>query len=128
MAPQIEEQAQAVGQQVREFAKLHVDLARTEIRDGSTRFLWGLVLIGASVCVGTLAVVTSAFALFLILRTVLSPALSATCVALILGLLSAIGFRWGWSLICGLRSVSLPRTRAMVGEIFSWGEDKKNGS
>ena len=126
MSPQVEEQAQAVGQQVRDFARLHVDLARTEIRDGSARFLWGLVLVGASVCVGTVAIVAFVVALFLLLRTVLSPVLAATCVAVILGLLSAIGFRWGWSLIRRIRSVSLPRTRAMVGEIFQWREDKNN--
>ena len=126
MTPQIEEQVQAVGRQAREVAKLHVDLARTEIRDGSTRFLWGLVLVGASVCIGTVTLVTCALALYLLLRTVLSPVLAATCVAVILGLLSAIGFRWGWSLIRGIRGWSLPRTRAMVGEIFSWREDKSN--
>ncbi len=124
MSPRNEEQAPAVGQQAREFVKLHVDRARTEMRDGSTRFFWGLLVLGASVCIGTVTLGVFAAALYLVLRTIMSPAPAACSVAAVLAAMTGIGFRLGLRLLGGVRSLLLPRTRAMVGELFSWRGDK----
>ena len=124
MSPRNQEEAPAVGQQVREFAQLHVDLARTEVRDGSTRFFWGLFVLGASISIGTVSIGVFAWALYLLLRAFMPPTPAASFVAVALGALSAIGLRLGWRLVGSLRSLLLPQTRAMLGELFTWRSDK----
>ena len=126
MSPQIDEQARTLSQHVGELAKLHVDLARAELRAGSTRFILGLVVLVASVFVASLAAVAFALALYLWLRSLLSPIPAAGIVGLVLALASVLGFRLGWHWLRGVRSVLLPRSREMVGELLAWRDDKKS--
>ncbi len=124
MSPQIDEQAQDLGRHVGEIVKLHVDLARAELRAGSARFALGLVALATSVFVASLALVAFALALFFSLRSFLSPILAAAIVGVLLALLSALGFLQGWKWVRGIRSLLLPRTREMVGELLAWRDDK----
>ena len=124
MSPQIDEQAQDLGRHVGEVVKLHVDLARAELRAGSARFVLGLVALATSIFVASLAMVAFALALYLTLRAVLSPIFAAGLVGVLLALMSAIGFMQGWKWVRGIRSLLLPRTREMVGELLAWRDDK----
>ncbi|HZM16969.1 MAG TPA: phage holin family protein [Candidatus Krumholzibacteria bacterium] len=124
MSPQIDEQAQDLGRHVGEIVKLHVDLARAELRAGSARFVLGLVALATSIFVASLAIVAFALALYLLLRSLLSPILAATIVGVLLALVSALGFLQGWKWVRGIGSLLLPRTREMVGELLAWRDDK----
>ncbi len=131
MTPQIEEQARtepthSLGEQVRDFAKLHVDLARTELRHGSIRLLLGAVVLGASLFIFGLALVALEVALFLWLRSFVSDGLAAALTGLASILMGVLGLRAGLRLLRGVKSVFLPQTRAMVGELFAWRDDKTN--
>lgn len=131
MTPQIEEQARteptpSLGAQVRDFAQLHVDLARTELRHGSIRLVLGAVALGASLFLFGLAVVALEVALFLSLRSFLSDALAAVVTGLVFIVIGVIGLRVGLAVLRGVKSVLLPQTRAMVGELFAWRDDKKS--
>ena len=126
MTPQIDEQARTLSRHVGEFAKLHVDLARAELRAGSARFAIGIILLISSVFVASLAAVALAAALYFWLRSVLSTILAASIVGLVLAALAALGFLLGWRFLRDVRSILLPRTRAMVGELFAWRDDKTN--
>ncbi|MFQ5600475.1 MAG: phage holin family protein [Candidatus Krumholzibacteriia bacterium] len=126
MNPLIDERAQAVGEGVRDFAKMHVDLARAEVRDGSTRFVWGMFLAGLGVMLGTLAFLTAGASLFLTLRSVLSAPASAGVVALVFLGLGFVTFRLGQRLMAGIGSLLLPRTRAMLWELVTWRENKSD--
>ena len=130
MTPQIEEQARtestpSLGAQVRDFAQLHVDLARTELRHGSIRLALGAVVLGASLFVFGLAVLALEVALFLWLQSFLSDVLAAVVTGIVFILTGVLGLRAGLALLRGVKSVFLPQTRAMVGELFAWRDDKK---
>jgi len=127
MDPTTEERAEFTAAEIRDFAKMHVDLARTEVRDGSARFIWGLLLLSGSILVGTLALLIGCGALFLALRAFLSPAPAAALACIVLFGVSALMVRIGFRCLGGLRSLLLPRTRQMLGELFRW-PDNKNGS
>jgi uncharacterized membrane protein YqjE len=131
MTPQTEEQARtestpSLGEQVRDFAQLHVDLARTELRHGSIRLVLGAVAVGASLFFCGLAIFALEVALFLGLRSFLSDVLAAVVTGLAFILLGALIGRLGLRLLRGVKSVFLPQTRAMVGELFAWRDDKTN--
>ena len=127
MDPASEERVALTGEEIRDFAKMHVDLARTEVREGSARFVWGLLLLSGSILVGTLALLVGCTALYLALRTVLDPAPAAALTSLVLLVVSALMVRVGFRCLGGLRSLLLPRTRQMIGELVKW-QDDKNGS
>ena len=124
MSPTGDEHAEVRAADIREFAKMHVDLARTEVREGSARFVWGLLLLAGSILVGTLALCIACAALYLWLRTVLEPAAAAGLTALVLLGISVLMVNIGIRLLGALRSLLLPRTRQMLGELFSWRDDK----
>lgn len=124
MDPAGEEHAALTGAEIRDFAKMHVDLARTEVREGSARFVWGLMLLSASILVGTLASLVGCAALYLTLRTLLPPAPAAALTFIALLGISALLVRLGFHCLGGLRSLLLPRTRQMLGELFRWPDDK----
>ena len=126
MTPQIDEQARTLSRNVGEFAKLHVDLARAELRAGSARFAIGFIVLTASVFVASLATVAFAVALFFALRALLSTILAAILVGIVLSGLAALGFYLGWRFLREVRSLSLPRTREMVGELLQWRDDQTN--
>src|SRR5262245_58495126 len=120
MSPQIDEQAQDLSRHVGEIVKLHVDLARAELRAGSARFVLGLVALATSIFVASLAIVAFALSVYLLLRSLLSPILAAAIVGVLLALMSALGFLLGWKWVRGIGSLLLPRTREMVGELLAW--------
>lgn len=126
MTPQIDEQARTLSRHVGDFAKLHVDLARAELRAGSARFAIGIILLLASVFVASLAAVAFAVALYFWLRSLLSTIFAASIVGGVLVGLSALGFTMGWRFLRGVHSLSMPRTREMVGELLAWRDDKTN--
>lgn len=128
MTPQIEEQARTLSRHVGEYAKLHVDLARAELRAGSARFVIGVILLIAAVFVASLAAVAFAFALYFRLRALVGVILAASIVGAILAALSGLGFYLGWRCLRGVRALLLPRTREMVGELFAWRDGKKKSS
>ena len=127
MDPTSEEKPEIRAAEIREFAKLHVDLARTEVREGSARFVWGVLLLSGSILVGTLAVLIACAALYLALRTLLEPAPAAALTSLVLLAVSILMVQLGMRWLGALRSLLLPRTRQMLGELFHW-QDDKNGS
>ena len=127
MAPPTEEHAQVSGKEIRDFAKMHVDLARTEVRQGSTRFVWGMWVLIWALQAGTLAVLAACASLYLALQSILSPAGAAGATAVALAAVSFFGIRIARRLMGNVRSLSLPRTREMLGELFPWRENK-NGS
>ena len=115
MDPATEERVELTGAEIRDFAKMHVDLARTEVREGSARFVLGLLLLTGSILVGTMALLIGCAALFLALRSFLSPAPAAALTCVVLLGVSALMVRIGFRCLGGLRSLLLPRTRQMLG-------------
>jgi uncharacterized membrane protein YqjE len=130
MGPMIDDERRAVGEELgadlKEFVKLHFDLAQTEMRDGWLRCLGGLVIIGIVAGLGILGVLALTAALYLVLDGPLSPAGAAAAVAAFFGLLCLIGLRVGLKLLSGVGSVFLPRTREMLWELLTWRDDRKN--
>jgi hypothetical protein len=127
MDPASEEHAPLTGAGIRDFAQMHVDLARTEVREGSARFVWGLLLLSGSILVGSLALLIGCAALYLALRSVVGPAPAAALTSVGLLGVSALLVHIGFRCLGGLRSLLLPRTRQMLGELFRW-QDDRNGS
>jgi hypothetical protein len=126
MNPLLDEHARAVGEDVREYAKLHVDLARTEVRDGSTRFVWGLVVFVWGIGIGTLAIVGVCASLYLFLHTLMPPPAAAGVVTIVFVGVGALAFRLAWKLLGGVRSLLLPLTREMLWEVLPWRNGKHN--
>lgn len=126
MRPMIEEHGPAVGEELKEFAKLHIDLAQSEMREGSIHCLGGLVLFGVAAGLGVLALLALTAALYLVLDGPLSPAGAAAAVAVFFGLLCLIGVRVALKLLSGVGSLFLPRTREMLWELLTWRDDRKS--
>ncbi|UCE01629.1 MAG: phage holin family protein [Candidatus Latescibacterota bacterium] len=126
MNPLLDERAQAVGEEIRDYAKLHVDLARTEVRDGSTRFVWGLILVLCGAAMGALALVAGCASLYLFLHGRMSPPAATAVVTLVFASVAALSFRLAKGRLVGVRSLLLPRTRAMLSEALSWRNGKSN--
>lgn len=126
MSPASEKHAPLTGEEIRDFAKMHVDLARTEVREGSARFVWGLLLLSGSILVGSLALLIGCAALYLALRSVVEPAPAAALTFVGLLGVSALLVRIGFWCLGGLRSLLLPRTRQMLGELFRWQDDRNS--
>jgi hypothetical protein len=126
MNPLLDERAQAVGEDIRDYAKLHVDLARTEVRDGSTRFVWGLILVLCGAATGTLAVIAGCASLYLFLHGLMPPPAAAAVVTLIFTCVAALSFRLAKNRLVGVRSLLLPRTRSMLWEALSWRNGKSD--
>ncbi len=59
MAPWIDEHVSAVGEEVRELARLHAELARLEMRGGVRRLVGGICLLGFAVLMATLVLVAA---------------------------------------------------------------------
>lgn len=119
MGPLIDEHARAVGQEVRELARLHAELASAEVHEGTRSFVRGVLLCGFGILVGTLVLVAAGVALFFLWNQVLTPAGAAGMVALIYLVVGAGALWLGVRLVGGLHAVLLPRTRAMLWELLT---------
>ena|SRR2546422_2641580 len=128
MSPLIDEHVRAVGEEVRELARLHGELARTELREGSSRFVRGIFLFSFGILTGALVLVAAGVGLFFVLDGTLSHAGAAAAVAGIYLGVSGLAMWLGWRWIGGVTSVMLPRTRAMLWELLTWREDKPTDS
>ena len=117
--PLVDEHVRAVGQGVRDLAKLHVDLACEEVRDGSKRFVRGAILVGFGILLGTLVVVALGVSLFFLLDQWLSTSLAAAAVAVVFLAAGTAALWLGWRSLGGVSSVTLPRTRAMLWELLT---------
>jgi len=124
MSPLVDDRSRAVGEDLKDLVKLHVDLARTEVRYGSTRVLCGLVAVVAAVGVGVLGFLFGTAGLYLVLRDAFGAAAAAGLVALLYVAICALALGIGIRLLKGVRSLMLPRTRQMLWELFTWREDK----
>ena len=117
--PLVDEHIRAVGQEVRDLAKLHVDLAAAEVRDGSKQFVRGVILLGYGILLGTLVLVALGVCLFFLLDRWLSQAGAAAVVAVVFLAAGSTALWLGWRSLGGVSSVTLPRTRAMLWELFT---------
>lgn len=128
MSPQLDEERPDLVSEVQDLARLHVDLARAEVRDGTRRLQRGLLLLLLAAASAGLLVLASVVTLFLWLETRFEPWVAAALTTAILGifvLVAAIVGRWQ---LRGTRALLLPRTRALLGELFSWRNDKPTSS
>lgn len=110
----------SLGRDMRDLARLHVDLARSEMRFGRARFMRGVVLIASSLIVGGLVLGAVGLALFWAWSPRLTPIGAALAVAALYSLvatgLSLLGRRW----LRDGESVLMPRTRSLLREIWQW--------
>lgn len=128
MNTQVDEEQPDLVHEVQDLARLHVDLARAEVRDGTRRLQTGiawLMLAFASTCLLVLAVTVT---VYLLLQTRLPPWAAAAVTTAALGTFAALAVRLGRWQLKGTRALLLPRTRALLGELFSWRNEKSNGS
>ena len=119
LPPLIDEHVQAVGEEVRELAKLHAELARAEVREGTTDFVRGVLLCAFGVLVLALTLVAAGVALFFLAHRVLTPAGAAGVVTLVYLVVGGIAVRQGIRRVGGLGALLLPRTRAMLWELVT---------
>ena len=123
----LEEQLRAVERDVRELVRLHGDLARFEARSGLLRLLLGMFMMGVGVFVAGFVLLAAGFAFYLSLVRVMPPAGAATVVAAGFALTSLGAWFLAWRLLQGAGSLLLPRTRALLSEMFTW-RNKPTGS
>src|SRR5262245_11032629 len=114
--PLIDEHVRAVGADVRELARLHAALARSEARHGVVRIAAAILLCGFAVAAAVAVLVAAGVAGFLFLQRFVSPASAAAVVAATYLVLVGAASWIGWRLLRGARSLSLPQTRAMLWE------------
>ena len=128
MPPQLDEDQADLVSEVQDLARLHVDLARAEVRDGTRRLQRGVALLLLAFASAGLLVLSAGITLFLWLQTHFVPWISAalTTVALV-GVLALTTVLGKWQLR-GTRALLLPRSRALLGELFSWKADKPTNS
>lgn len=126
MAPLIDDRVQAIGQDVRELARLHGELARNELRQGWMRLVSGLFLIGFGVLAALLVVVLTSVAAIQFLAPRLGSAGSAATVALVDAMLAAVSLWLGGRILRGAASLSMPRTRTLLWELLTWRDPPNN--
>ena len=124
MAPQLDEDHADLVSEVQDLARLHVDLARAEVRDGTRRLQQGLVLLLLAAASAGLLVLCVVVTLFLWLQTRFAPWVAAALTAAALGSFVFAAVALGKWQLKGTRALLLPRTRALLGELFSWRSDK----
>ena len=127
MSALLDENVQAVGEDVRQLARMHVELARTEVREGATRFVRGMFLFGFGVASGGLVLVAAGIALFSLLGGLMAPAAAVATVGIIYLAVSVAALWIGWRWIRGIASLLLPRTRALLWELITC-RDKRSAS
>ena len=110
----------SLGHGIRDFARLHVDLARSEVRFGGGRVVRAVVALVVAAILAVLLLAALGLALFLALSTrfsgVTAALLVAATYAVLAGICIALARRW----LRDGSSLLLPRTRQMLRELFSW--------
>ena len=124
--PLVDDHVREVGREVREFAALHLQLARAEAREGSKRLLSSLFLLAFGVTTFALVLVAAGVALFLWLRRALSPEAAAALVAVAYLFVGAATWWAGWRLMKGATGLLLPQTRALLWELITCRDETKN--
>jgi len=128
MSTQLDEDQVDLVSEVQDLARLHVDLARAEVRDGTRRLQQGLVLTLLAIASAGLLVLSAGVTLFLWLQTHFEPWIAAAVTtAALAGLVMVAVVLAKWQLR-GTRALLLPRSRALLGELFSWRNDKPPSS
>ena len=128
MSPQLDEEQPDLVSEVQDLARLHVDLARAEVRDGTRRLQRGLGLLVLAVTTAGLCVLASAFTVFFWLQTRFETWVAAALTTAAYALFALCAAAVGRQQLQGTRSLLLPRTRALLGELFSWRSDKSSTS
>ena len=126
MTPLIDDRVQAIGNDVRELARLHGELAHHELRRGWTRLVAGLFLLGFGVAAGLLVVVLLSIASVAFLAPRLGTAGSAATIALIDAVIAGAALWLGVRMLRGAADLSLPRTRTMLWELLTWRDPPTN--
>jgi hypothetical protein len=114
------EELRALERDVRELVRLHGELARFEARAGLLRLVIGVFLLGVGGFVGGLVLLAAGFAFYLFLVRFMPPAGAAALVAGAFALVSFGTWFVAWRQLEGTRSLSLPRTRALLQEMLTW--------
>jgi hypothetical protein len=125
--PLIDEHVRAVGREVRELARLHGALARTELSEGMRHLVIAIFLFAVGVAIGALALAALGMAVFFLLqRFVDTPGAAALVAASFFGLMMLL---WliAWRMLRGSGALGMPRTRQMIWELLQW-RDKPNDS
>lgn len=117
--PIVDEHVRDVGREVREFAALHLQLAREEARGGSKYLVVSIFLLAFGVATFSLVLVAAGVALFLLLARVVAPAAAATLVAAGYFLVGAAAWWAGWRLMQGASALFLPQTRTLLWELIT---------
>lgn len=126
MTPLIDDRVQAIGSEVRELARLHGELARTELRHGWMRLVAGFFLLGFGVAAGLLVIVIASVACILFLSPRLGTAGAAAMVAVVDALVAGIALWFGVRTLRGATSLLMPRTRTLLWELLTWRDPPTN--
>lgn len=125
--PLIDDHVRAVGREVRELARLHGELARTELWEGARRLVIAMFLFGIGVAIGALSLAAFGMAAFFLLSRVVETPGAAALVAVSFFALMMGLWLCAWRVLRGSNALSLPRTRQMLWELLQW-RDKPNDS
>jgi hypothetical protein len=128
MSTQLDEEQPDLVSEVQDLARLHVDLARAEVRDGTRRLQRGMALLVMAFVATCLVVLTATVTLFLYLQTHFRPWIAAGLTTLLLAGFAVLAVRLGRWQLHGTRALLLPRTRALLGELFTWRHEKSTDS
>jgi len=126
VTPLIDDRVEAIGGDVREIARLHAELARTELRHGWMRLVGGLFLLGFGVAAGSLVLVIAGVACVLFLAPHLGTAWAAATVSLLGALVACFALWLGVRTLRGASSLFLPRTRTLLWELLTWRDPPTN--
>lgn len=124
--PIVDEHVREVGREVRDFAALHLQLARAEARQGSKHLLSSLFLLAFGVATFSLVLVAAGVALFLLLAGVMPPAAAAALVAAGYLLVGVAAWWAGWRLMQGADALFLPQTRTLLSELITCRDEPMN--
>lgn len=126
MTPLIDDRVQAIGNDVRELARLHGQLAHTELRHGFARLIAGLFLLGFGAAAGLLVVILLSVASVSFLAPRLGTAGSAATIALVDAIVAGAALWLGIRMLRGAAALSMPRTRSMLSELLTWHDPPTN--
>jgi hypothetical protein len=76
----------------------------------------------------SLVVLAATVTVFLYLQTHVAPWIAAALTTVLLGAFAAAAVRLGRWQLRGTRALLLPRTRALLGELFTWRNEKSTDS
>jgi len=115
-----EDDGLSLGGEIRDFARMHVDLARSEVRFGSGRVARALVVLIVAAILAVLVLASLGVALYLALTPRFSALTASLLVAATYGILAGICIGLARAWLRDGSSLLLPRTRQMLRELLSW--------